>query len=409
MGTIYRCNLDGSNVESFLDVSSSDGISGLAAGAGYVYYTPYTTKTLDKIKSDGTDHSTLYIGTTYISDVVLDLANSYLFFVRTGDGGFVAYTIYRSDLNGGSRTGIYSTTNNYFIGYVSAGNGYVFFTLGNNFNELRIDNNGANFTTAYTIGGGGSVSHGAYDDTNKNLYFTYLNNIYKGGADGTGAVVIKDAGVSLGGSNNLAAAPNVLLPVELTSFSAQQIDNTVKLIWQTATEVNNYGFEVERRETQDVRSETWEKIGFVQGSGTTNSPKNYEFADSELPNSDEVSYRLKQIDNDGTSEYSKVVTVDLSNITSVEDELNYKFALEQNYPNPFNPTTSIKYQVASIANVTLTVYNILGRQVAILVNEQKSPGKYVVQFDGSNLSSGMYFYKLTSGEYTQTRKLMLLR
>ena len=198
------------------------------------------------------------------------------------------------------------------------------------------------------------------------------------------------------------------LPVELINFEGELTNNSVKLSWTTATEVNNYGFEVQKSEVGTQNSE-WIKIGFIQGSGTTNSPKEYSFTDSNLPEANKVSYRLKQIDNDGTFTHSKVITIDLTTITTVDDAVNYEFALEQNYPNPFNPTTSIKYQVASIENVTLAVYNILGRQVAILVNEQKSPGKYEVQFDGSNLSSGMYFYKLTSGEFTQTRKLMLLK
>jgi len=108
--------------------------------------------------------------------------------------------------------------------------------------------------------------------------------------------------------------------------------------------VNNIGFNVERRSSSLTE---WDKIGFVQGQGTTNSPNNYEFTDSELPDADEVSYRLKQIDNDGTFDYSKTITVDLATITSVDDEIEYKFALKQNYPNPVNQSKTIKFTVST--------------------------------------------------------------
>ncbi len=143
----------------------------------------------------------------------------------------------------------------------------------------------------------------------------------------------------ISGDGTLCDSP---LPVELISFDGFNTNEGVLLEWQTATEVNNYGFDVERRSSSLIE---WDKIGFVQGHGTTNSPKNYEFTDSELLNSESVDYRLKQIDNDGKFTYSKVITVDLSTITNLKDEVVYAFALEQNYPNPFNPTTTIKFTV----------------------------------------------------------------
>jgi hypothetical protein len=198
------------------------------------------------------------------------------------------------------------------------------------------------------------------------------------------------------------------LPVELTSFKATMIDKKVKLNWQTAAEVNNYGFEIERiavsdkllANSQQLNTNSWVKIGFVKGNGNSNSPKSYSFTDKPTGGT-EFSYRLKQIDLDGQYKYSDVVNITLAVPTN--------FAVEQNYPNPFNPTTSIQYQVSGTSNVTLKIYDVLGKEVATLVNETKVPGKYEVKFDGSNLSSGIYFYKLTAGDFIQTKKLILMK
>lgn len=195
------------------------------------------------------------------------------------------------------------------------------------------------------------------------------------------------------------------LPVELTSFTANVFDNKVKLQWETATEVDNYGFEIQRSAFSNQRSANWEKIGFVEGHGNSNSPKNYEFTDSELPNCDAVSYRLKQIDIDGAYEYSNVIEVTVETIPA-------KFELAQNYPNPFNPTTKIKFSLpegmAQYA-VSLRVYDLIGREVAVLVNENLTAGSYEKTFDASGLSSGIYYYQLTTPEFSSVKKMMLIR
>lgn len=186
-----------------------------------------------------------------------------------------------------------------------------------------------------------------------------------------------------------------LLPVELTSFTADIVKSKVQLKWQTATEVNNYGFEIERN-----INNIWEKIGFVEGNGNSNSEKNYSFQDS--PTTEGVySYRLKQIDFDGKFEYSSVVEVDFKTVND--------FALEQNYPNPFNPTTSISYSLPQNEFVTLKVYDVIGNEVATLVNTLQESGKHVVNFNASNLSSGIYFYKLTAGSFSQINKMLLVK
>jgi len=203
------------------------------------------------------------------------------------------------------------------------------------------------------------------------------------------------------------------LPVELVSFSADLSENSVVLSWETATEVNNFGFNVECRiengETELKDDGGWAIKGFVQGYGTTNSPKSYTFTDNDLMQNNKVSYRLKQIDNDGTFSYSKVVNVDLSTITNVDDKINYTFALEQNYPNPFNPTTTINFTLPQNNRVSLRVYNIIGEEIAELINKEIAAGKHQIKFDAGELTSGIYIYKLNAGKYSSIKKMMLVK
>jgi len=184
---------------------------------------------------------------------------------------------------------------------------------------------------------------------------------------------------------------NGALPVELTSFTATAVSEGVLLNWETATEVNNYGFEVEASND----GETFNKVGFVAGHGNSNSPKSYSYLASVA-----VSYRLKQIDTDGSFEYSAVV--------SVSGTLS-KTELSQNYPNPFNPTTEISFSIAKAGNTELSIYNILGQKVTTLVSKELNAGSHKYQFDASNLTSGIYFYKLQSGDFTSIKKMMLLK
>ena len=192
--------------------------------------------------------------------------------------------------------------------------------------------------------------------------------------------------------------PVPIVPVELTSFSAQSNEGKVQLFWTTATEINNLGFEIERCTEID---QEWRMIGFVRGAGTTSEIKTYEFSDDLFgANSEILYYRLKQIDFNGQFIYSNIIEVNLPPI---------KFDLLQNFPNPFNPNTIIKYSVSKPSMVTLIVYNSIGEQVTKLVNELKAAGYYQVNFDGSNLSSGIYFYSLSAGDFTMTRKMLLLK
>ena len=188
------------------------------------------------------------------------------------------------------------------------------------------------------------------------------------------------------------------LPVELVSFSANISDNRVILNWLTETEVNNYGFEVHR----SMMSDKWDVLGFVEGHGNSNSPKEYNFLDEAISYGS-YAYRLKQIDNDGTFEYSDIIEVNAGIIPA-------GFALEQNYPNPFNPATIIKFAVDADIPTSLKVYDILGNEIAQLFNETTEPGKvYEIEFDASKLSSGVYYYRLSTPQKSLVRKMLLLR
>ena len=186
-----------------------------------------------------------------------------------------------------------------------------------------------------------------------------------------------------------------VLPVELTAFSAFQTRNIVTLEWSTATEVNNYGFEIQR-----FADNNWVKIGFVSGHGNSNSVKNYSFIDI-TPLVGTSQYHLKQLDNDGKSKYSYAVTVVVA-APSI-------YQLNQNFPNPFNPTTVITYQIPSAGQVSLKVYDSIGKLVTTLVDKIQEAGKFTINFDGNNLSNGIYFYKLQTGNYSSVKKMLILK
>jgi hypothetical protein len=197
------------------------------------------------------------------------------------------------------------------------------------------------------------------------------------------------------------------VPVELVAFNATVDEQTVYLEWLTATESNNFGFDVERR----FVDADWRKIDFVPGHGTTVEPARYEYVDRNLQ-SGVYEYRLKQIDTDGAFEFSSVVTAVVGLPTT--------FVLAQNFPNPFNPTTEIQYELAYDINnpngsrTILKIYNILGREVRTLVNDEQPPGFYRVPWDGTDdfgqrLTSGIYIYRLQSGSFTATRKMAFVQ
>ncbi len=190
-----------------------------------------------------------------------------------------------------------------------------------------------------------------------------------------------------------------IIPVELTSFTAVAIENEVLLNWSTATETNNKGFEVQRSEARDQKS-VWEVIGFVEGNGTTTDQHQYSFTNKEVPEG-KYTYRLKQIDLNGAFNYSDEVNVEVKSV--------YTFYLDQNYPNPFNPATTIKFGVEENSNVRIDIFNSIGETVKTILNEQKEPGNYSIDFNAVDLPSGVYLYQVKAGSFIETRKMILLK
>ena len=192
------------------------------------------------------------------------------------------------------------------------------------------------------------------------------------------------------------------LPVQLASFIGN-VENkrNVTLNWKTEFENNNSGFEIERK----LIDGTWSKIGFISGNGTTNTPVSYKFSDLKL-NTGKYNYRLKQIDNNGNYEYFNLNA-------EIEVGIPDKFNLSQNYPNPFNPTTKIDFDLPFDSRVSIIIYDISGREIKSLVNDQRTAGYYTVQFNSSGLSSGTYFYRImtksSGADFIMAKKMVVLK
>jgi hypothetical protein len=188
------------------------------------------------------------------------------------------------------------------------------------------------------------------------------------------------------------------LPVELAGFEGRRADDRVRLTWQTASETNNAGFHVERA----VAGGAFTALGFVEGRGTTDTPRAYRFVDGRLPyTADSLSYRLRQVDLDGTTAYSDEVVVRLGAPEGL--------VFEAPYPNPARGTVTLNYALATAADVTVGVYNVLGQQVAVLTQRPERAGRVERRVDLGRLSNGVYFVRLTASGETRTRRLVVVR
>jgi hypothetical protein len=212
------------------------------------------------------------------------------------------------------------------------------------------------------------------------------------------AYYLKMSKLCIGTVGTLADMTDIV-PIELRSFTAFAKNSSVELLWSTASELNNRGFEVERSVNDQNNFVT---IGFVDGKGNSTEINYYSFNDNpQLSGVNQIYYRLKQVDLDGTFSYSDIV--------SVSYDVPAEFVLNQNYPNPFNPSTTISYFVPKESFVSIKIYDFLGREVTTLVSEMKSIGSYELRFDASNIPSGTYFYTMTADGYASTKKMILIK
>jgi len=196
---------------------------------------------------------------------------------------------------------------------------------------------------------------------------------------------------------------DAVVPVELISFTASSQNSSIQLNWTTVTEINNRGFEIER----SIDNKSFEKIGFVNGSGTTTQLQSYSFVDNNLESANKYYYRLKQVDYDGSFSYSQVVDINVNSTPS-----NYSFM--QTYPNPFNPNTTLSFSLPKDSKVTVKIFDLLGREVYKLVNDNLSAGNYNYEINFSNFASGIYLYRLEAygsdgSSFSTTKKMTLTK
>jgi outer membrane protein assembly factor BamB len=252
------------------------------------------------------------------------------------------------------------------------------------------------------------IAH-VYNSVNGNIIFNYA---FGGGTNSYAAEHIVDVDDVDGNfSNEFAACSRdgrvilfsggiEVVPVEIFTFTASTSACNVQLLWGTATETNNSGFQIERSKRLKARSEEWENVGFVPGSGTTTERQTYSFSDKNVA-SGKYLYRLKQIDFNGEFEYSKEIEIEIGT------PLN--FSLAQNFPNPFNPITVIKFALPVSGNINLSVYNSLGEKVETLINHFFEAGYHQLEWNASDYSSGVYYYRIETEKFNDVKKMLLLK
>jgi len=376
---IYNNMIFGFSLSATNPTATLRGISVSSSTATANVY--YNTIYMDNIADIGTG-SVAYNG-LYFSDGTNEVKNN---IVYSAEADFVSYCINRT----GTAGTFVSDYNNFYP--ANSTNGNVGFW---------------NTTAAQTLSAWQTASGQDANSVSKEVFFVSTTDLHLTGSsngdfDLAGTPIAGITG-DIDGDTRHTQFPymgcdeaSIPLPVELSSFSASVVSGNVHLKWTTATEVNNRGFEIERSS-----GDKFITIGFVEGNGTTSETRSYSFVDKNLGKG-VYSYRLKQYNFNGTFSYSNVIEVDVTAPNS--------FALHQNYPNPFNPTTTIDFELASPVNVNLVIYNMLGEQVEVLINnELREAGVHSIRFDASHLASGTYIYRLQAGNFVETKKMMLTK
>lgn len=376
--------------------------------------TPWTVREIPDI--GGTPFSDVLVGTTTGNVYVLDGQTGQVLWTTSIGNVFIEDARIIADANGngtpdilisGINPNIYvleGSNGNYIWGSYTGGNILGIGELGDlngdgasevataSLNNLLhvYDGRGGQVLFTFAFGGGGNSTAAEHvcpvDDFDRNFSYEFA----AGSRDGR--VIMFSGGVDA-------------IPVEMTSFTASVNNNKVTLNWSTATELNNLGFEVEKSKIQSSNVRNWQKIGFVEGKGTTTDKTVYTFSDDKVDPGNYL-YRLKQIDFDGSFSYSEDIEVEIG--------LPINFTLEQNYPNPFNPSTVIRYSVPVESKVKLSIFNTLGEEIVVLVNDLIPAGYHQYEWNGLNssgnkVSSGIYLYRLEAEKFVDVKKMMLVK
>lgn len=314
-------------------------------------------------------------------------------------------------LGGASLAFTFNTSNLSFPGAPSSGVDYTFHSYTGGLYTAGVTRplaNKVSLNIEYN-GGAGSATNVATSYTDvATITFTTTNAAGNSNLTWVTTQAIADDGFTPWTAGSFVNENTNPLPVQLTAFTAAftQQQGGVVLKWTTASETNNYGFDVEKAQDSASNFQTIEN-SFIKGHGTTIEQHSYTFTDAGSQPGIWY-YRLKQTDMDGTVHYSDAILP--NGVTGVSDRpLPTVFALDQNYPNPFNPSTTIEFQLPKESRVTLEVYNLIGQRVATLVDEIRAAGYYVQRFDGAHLGSGVYFYRFSTPEVSFVRKMLLTK
>lgn len=367
----------------FVKQFTSSGISGVA------YVHGHQSILNDKAVSMKVDNS----GNSYITGYTL----------RNGSNDYVTFKL---------NSGLVLQWNNYYNGTASGSD-----IPG----SVSIDNSGNAIVTGTSPGSGtgNDIATIWYDVNGTQRWTQVYNGTANGNEEGTGTLLKtggqflvcgSSASLSTGSDMKIIKYSDAALPVTMNEFSGSVNGRNVILKWQTAEEINNAGFDVERKTTG---GNSWVKLSFIQGNGTSNQPVNYTFEDKNL-NSGKYKYRLKQRDYNGNYEY-----FGLNSPAELVIGKPVKYELSQNYPNPSNPRSKIKFSVPEESKTSIIVYDILGKTAAVLIDRVVSAGYYSAEFDGTNLSSGIYFYTLVVGDasahdgpgtgFSETKKMLVIK
>lgn len=367
--------------------------------------TPWTVKEIENI--GGSSSSDVVVGTTTGSVYCLSAENGNQLWSTTIGNVFIEDLRVVPDINSSGYDDILISGISQSIHMLEGSTGITIWSNSTGGNILGKDVLGDLNADGIPEVGSASLNDIAhvYNSVNGNIIFNYA---FGGGTNSYAAEHIVDvddvdgnyssefAACSRDGRVILFSGGTDVIPVELLSFNVSSAEGKVNLFWTTATETNNSGFSIERK----IENQDWKTIGFVSGFGTTIERRSYTFIDDKVTSGKYV-YRLKQIDFNGEFEYSNEIEIE------VGKPLN--FSLEQNYPNPFNPVTTIKFALPVSGNVNISIYNSLGEKVETLTNQFLEAGYHKIEWKANNYSSGVYYYRIESGKYSDVKKMILLK